>query len=109
MNLKKLFLVLMMSIMLGQAVLASADMHLVFEETDTHHTQSEHELPDHTVGEVDHSGDDCGHCCHAHGCNLLMVSDIQMDVGDMDGDFYSGYQDSFSSAYSDPALRPPIA
>ncbi len=95
--------------MLGQAVLASADMHLVFEETDTHHTHSELDSSDHALAETDHSGDDCGHCCHAHGCNLLMISETGMDIGGRDGDFYNGYLDIFYSAYSDPALRPPIA
>lgn len=97
-----------MSVVLCQSVLASADMHLVFEETDTHHSQ--HELNDTgSVSGSDHSGDDCGHCCHAHGCNLSMVSNSYMLNTDSSDKLDARYHESPYFYYSDPALRPPIA
>lgn len=107
MNLQKLLLMLIMSIVLGQSVLASADMHLVFEETDTHHSQ--HELNDtDSVSGSDHSGDDCGHCCHAHGCSLSMASHNYVMHLDAINELDVRYHESPYFYYSDPALRPPI-
>ena len=97
-----------MSIVLGQSVLASADMHLVFEETDTHHSQ--HEQNDANSGsESDHSGDDCGHCCHAHGCSLFMVSHEYISHDTSINELNVRYHEYPYFYYSDPALRPPIA
>ena len=99
---------LIMSIVLGQSVFASADMHVVFEETDTHHAQ--HELNDaDSASESDHSGDDCGHCCHAHGCNISLASHSHVIHAVTTNELEVRYHESPYFYYSDPALRPPIA
>lgn len=107
MNFQKLILMLLMSVVLGQSVLASADMHLVFEETDTHHQHDN--AGDVNLAEEDHSGDDCGHCCHSHGCGIYILSDAQIQFNET-SDTHVLMDDGSDYFYSpDPSLRPPIA
>lgn len=99
---------LIMSVVLGQSVLASADMHIVFEETDTHHSQ--HALDEtEFVSDSDHSGDDCGHCCHAHGCSFSLTSNNDVIHVVPISKLETRYHESPYFYNSDPALRPPIA
>ena len=100
-------MVLLMSVVLGQSVLASADMHIVFEETDTHHQHDN--LHDVDLAEEDHSGDDCGHCCHAHGCSLSMATHSHGVHLDSVSEVIARYHEASYFYYSDPAIRPPIA
>jgi hypothetical protein len=107
MSLQKLFLVLIIGVVLGQSVMASADMHIVFEETDTHHEHSDSHEPN--LAEEDHSGDDCGHCCHAHGCSLSLISQNHGVHFDFTNELIVQYHETPYFYYSDPAIRPPIA
>lgn len=108
MNLQKLLLMLIMGLVLGQTAFASADMHVVFEETDTHHSQ--YELIDaDSVDESDHSGDDCGHCCHSSGCSLSMISQSYSVFSESVFELSAHHHEHPYFYYSDPALRPPIA
>lgn len=107
MKAQKLILMLIIGIVLGQSAMASADMHIVFEETDTHHEHND--FHDSELAEEDHSGDDCGHCCHAHGCSLSISSSSHSLHFDVINDLVAHYHESPYFYYSDPAIRPPIA
>ena len=106
MHLQKLILISLIALVLGQSVLASADVHFDFSTTDTHHLQ--HDLDD-LSGEIDHSGSNCGHCCHSHGCNLSLTSFFQVFHTELNNKFDAWYLRPHYFHHSDPALRPPIA
>jgi hypothetical protein len=107
MNLQKLIMMLLMSVVLGQSVLACVDMHIVFEETDTHHQHDNFDDVDFV--EEDYSGDDCGHCCHANGCNLSLITQNHGVHFDFTDKLIVQYHETPYFYYSDPAIRPPIA
>lgn len=104
----KTLLILLISLMLGQSVLASADVHVVFEVLDTHHLEHTGDPVD-DLTEDDHSGDDCGHCCHAHGCSLATSNgnapsfQVPQDIKN------SAFEFLLISRFSPPLFRPPIA
>jgi hypothetical protein len=108
MQLQKTLLMLIISLMLGQAALASADLHIVFEESDTHHADHSRVAGD-TIDGSDHAGDDCGHCCHSHSSNLLISpSDNVLALKDLNASC-GFFRYALTSYMPDPAFRPPIA
>lgn len=108
MALQKTLLVIIICLLLGQSVLASADVHLVFEETNQHH--QDHGLENHDdVQENEHSSDDCGHCCHSHGVNLSIHSQEQGIIFPIKTVNISPYLNLLISHIAAPSFRPPIA
>jgi hypothetical protein len=93
--------------MLGQSVLASADIHLVFEEA-----QASHHLNDgHSVSmDSDFSSlDDCGHSCHSHGSCVGLFSSTNAFFEKAGLFVEDNYNNLYHSLSTHPFLRPPIA
>ena len=107
MSFRKLIILLLMSTVLSQSVLAFSDMHLVFEETDTHHQHDN--LSDLDLAEEDHIGDDCGHSCNTHSSNMFIFSKIFISFNEISNN--SILMDDGSDYFYLPSsnLRPPIA
>lgn len=104
MSYQRAILIVMAILMLGQSVLVGADVHLIFEETDTHHL--DHDVD---MGDSHASGDDCEHSCSSHGCSMSVPSKTQTKIDSYKHGGLSHYQ-FFNKSYSqEPHLRPPIA
>ena len=104
---QKLIIIFITSIVLCQSVLASTDTHLTFEDTNTHH--SHHELAsidlDQDLNDV---GDDCSHCCNAHGSSLYITSHDLNGLVSLINEIDPWSLESLYYSYYPPAFIPPI-
>jgi len=101
---QRALLIIMMIFTLGQSVLASADVHQIFEQGDIHHLDhSEAHDSSHDTG------DDCGHSCFSHGAATPLFSKNHYYFFSQNQNGWSIYQQNYQSHYADPRLRPPIA
>jgi hypothetical protein len=94
----------MIILVLGQTMLASADVHLLFEITDSHHLEHN----DDQQALEQHQGDDCEHSCYQHGGCVLLLSDSPASFSSAKASMLSDYN-KFYLSYNDKLfLRPPI-
>lgn len=99
----KILLVLLVGLLLGQSVLTSADVHLIFEQKNAHHLEHD------GANDADHAAvDDCGHSCHSHSLNLLLSQAHQSAVSPHHSN-PSRYKLCYLSCSTSPLFRPPIA
>ena len=101
---RKQILILMAILMLGQSVLVSADVHMIFEEADIHHMDHDHDEVEDQV-----SGDDCEHSCSSHAGSVLLIPSHHSIANSSSQTDRVHYQSLYSSVSSKVNLRPPIA
>lgn len=107
MNYRKIILTLLTFLMLGQSVLASADVHLVFEGMESaHHLDDGHaEDTDSNLSSVD----DCGHSCHSHASGIGLFFHANTFFGKTASLLKNSFNNFYLSPEIDSSKRPPIA
>ncbi len=106
MSSKTAILGLLILLMLGQAALAGADIHILFEDAEHSHHQDSNSPVD---AEEFTLADDCGHCCYSHGSTVGLVQQPESLSGVSKSFLSSQYLNAYLSPVLDPSLRPPIA
>jgi len=101
---RKLILGMFIALLLGQSVMASADIHVFFEDSGIAHAS------DMQTSNADLSStDDCGHCCHSHGSGVGLFSQLT-SLSELSASLLnSQYSNTYLSPPVDSALRPPRA
>ena len=100
-------MILLIGLFLGQSIITASDIHIVFEQSNTHHLSDSHvkQAGDNQT----HLGDDCGHSCHSHGLNIVLLPADSPSLKVASQDPIDNYQPRAHSLALAPFLKPPIA
>lgn len=100
-------MILLMGLFLGQSIITASDIHIIFEQSNTHHLADSHVK--HATDNQTPLHDDCGHSCHSYGLNIVLLAAENFSVKASSQDPIDNYQPRANSLAFSPFLKPPIA